>query len=357
MRPLILLLLLFSKPAFGVEIHPNGFSNIPAGSGTHYSGRLMQWSIWQDTPAHDDFGLPFSYIADATRDSGDPSLNESDFESLEGQTDSAINLLMNYYYDRETDYPETQVQAEAVFSSKIQVDLPSSLDISNVSVDQFIRSFVVSDRPHAYTAVSPEWVEGFLPNFHSAKESISESSRYFLVTINASESVYNCPMLNFGLSMNDDALVDFGGAAHLFMLIKIDEAVNVSNVRGIESGANRVFVQEIIYSTSFIRAGKNIISVYNEGSNSKLISQNAIVITDRVMSVPEILVNPLDLNRLEQVGAVASMVGGSDDEFILSSRNVEIINSNSGECGVGLGLGVASYTYNIARMMVESLAE
>ena len=355
MRFLISLIILFAQSAFGIEIHEKGFSNISAGSGTHYSGRLMQWSIWEKTPFHAEFGLPFNYIAAATKESEKPNLSDEDFLGLKDQTDSAINLLIDYYYSRKESYPEVQVQAEAVFTSKIQVDLPSSMDLSSVSLNKFINSFIISDQPHVYTAVSSDWVKGFLPKFHSAKENISEFSKYFLVTINAGDSMYNCPMLNSGLTMNNDALVN-SREAHIFMIVKIDEVESISQVRGIEEGASRVFVQKIVYSTSFIRSGKNIIAIYNNEPNSKLISQNAIVITDKVMSVPEILVNPLNLEPLKRIMTLVN-IGSSDKEFILSSRNTDIIKSNSDQCGIGLGLGVASYTYNIARMMVESLSK
>jgi len=348
---LILILTLFSLSAFAqeVQIHPEGFSNQPAGSGVHYSGRMMQWSVWETLPEHGDYAIPFNHIAAATTDSGEPSLTDDDF-NLEGQTTTAMNLLKRYYNRRAPEHRLVQVQAEAVFTSKIQVDSPYQSYKDRLSLETFISSFVESDVPHSYTQVTKEWVHGFLPNHHLAKENLDDSSVYYLLTINAGGDSYNCSTLNSVLKYNDDAIKDRGGSAYLFMLVKFNEA-NPDSL-AIESGAQRTFVQEIIYSTSFIRSGKNIISFYDD----KIISQNAIAVTDVVMKLPETLANRLDLGTLEKVRAIkTALTGEAEQQFVLTSDNLEIIGADNSECGQGLGLGVASYTYNIANRLANGL--
>ena len=145
--------------------------------------------------------------------------------------------------------------------------------------------------------------------------------------------------------------------------MKISEVKDLSSMPNLEKGVKKAFVQEIIYGTSFIRSGKNIISFHEEDGASKVISQNAIVVSDRVMTVPQIFVNALSLSRLETLkagaSAIASQVPGlsSDEKFVVSKENTEIVKSHSKECGVGLGLGIASYTFNLAASIVKGVSE
>jgi hypothetical protein len=197
-------LLMFSTSSDAYEIHPNGFKNIPATSGVQYSGQLMQWSLWEATKEKNIFKLPFSHIAAATKDSGDPNLTDNDFKSLD-ISKSAVGLLKSHYENRPFDIPETQVQAEAVYASKIQMGFSKKEAIKSYSLDKLVRDLISSDKPHKYSQVSPEWVYNFLPNFYAAKEQISDSAKYFLVSINAGS--YNCPVLDFALKRDDGALM------------------------------------------------------------------------------------------------------------------------------------------------------
>jgi len=354
------LLMVFSASSDAYEIHPDGFKNIPAKSGVQYSGALMQWSVWEASDQKDVFKLPFSHIAAATTDSGDPSLTDKDFKSLD-ISNSASGLLKSHYQNRPFDIPETQVQAEAVYTSKIQMGFPKTGAVESYNLDKLVRDLINSDRPHKYSQVSPKWVHNFLPNFYAAKEQISDSAKYFLVSINAGS--YNCPVLDFALKRDDGALVDLKNDPYIFTIVKISEVKDLSSIPSLEKGAKKAFVQEIIYGTSFIRSGKNIISFYEEDGASKIISQNAIVVSDRVMSVPQVFVNALSLSKLETLKAGATAIGSalpgqsSDEKFVVTNENTEIVLSSSNECGVGLGLGIASYTFNLAASIVKGVSE
>lgn len=354
------LLLVFSASSEAYEIHPEGFENIPASSGVQYSGELMQWSVWEASDEKNNFELPFSHIAAATKDSGDPGLTDKDFDSLE-ISKSASGLLKSHYQNRPFDIPETQVQAEAVYTSKIQMGFQKTNAVKSYNLDKLVQDLISSDKPHKYSQVSSKWVHNFLPNFYSAKEQISDSALYFLVSINAGG--YNCPVLDFALKRDDGALVDLKNDPYIFTIVKISEVKDLSSIPSLEKGVKKAFVQEIIYGTSFIRSGKNIISFYDEGDTSKIISQNAIVVSDRVMAVPQIFVNALSLSRLETlkagVNALTSSVPGSTSEenFVVTNENTEITTPHSNECGVGLGLGIASYTFNLAASIVKGISK
>jgi len=349
-----------------VTVHKEKFQNLPAGSGEHFYGRLMDWKLWSQSPEQKVIQMPYNYVALATEDSGPSSLSGSGFNDLKflniKEEDSAeeIDEFINYYNERDMEYPEYyRTPGGAVFDSKVQIDLPDDFDINAVNLNNISEVILKADHPHMHSPVSRGWVSNFLPNFHAAHDivKIDDDAKYSLIVVNTGRKYYRCEFLDTALLAQSAGLgLAAFGSYRQYMVNRLTALDPTSvDVRVLETGAEKVFQQQIIYSSNLIKAGESLIGFYKnaETGKKKLVITNSIVMTSKVLSIfTDKFVNGFTANNTESVKMNEAKTLGK-----LTQENTDIRPSNSEACGEGLGLGVASYIYNLATKVVKGLNE
>lgn len=340
-----------------VTVHENKFNNLQAGSGDHFYGRLMNWSVWTQSEEQSALQMPFNYVAVAEEDMGDPSLSYADFDSLNIPL-IEIDEVISYFEEREIEYPEYyRTPGGAVFDSKIQIDLPDDFDAAAVDLNNFNQVTSRADSPHMHSSVSKEWVSDFLPNFHAGHDIISsnEPASYSFVVMHTGSQYYGCTLLDSALKAQSAGIgLSMFGAYRQYMINRVTSPEPSSvDSRVLEPGAKKVFRQQLIYSSNLIKSGESYIGFYEDEATGKkkLIITNSIVLTDKVLRIfTDKFINGFNARNAQSVNVQA-------DQAILTQQNTDIRVSNSDSCGQGLGLGVASYVYNLAKKVVQGLNE
>lgn len=358
---LIITLFLFGAElvmADTVTVHEDKFTSIPAGSGDQFYGRLMSWSVWDKSPEQAALQIPFNHVAVAKEEVITTSLSYSDFEQLDLPGFEADEAFV-YYDERELEMPDKyKTPGGAVFHSKVQIDLPDAFDFDSLTLGDFDKIISRADAPHLHRKVNKDWVSSFLPNYHAGHEMIDEKGEeayYSFVVVNTGNEYYSCRTLNTSLILEaiaSDLSMSFSYRQYLVNRVVTLEPDQIS-VDILDAGAKKVFKQQIVFSSNLIKSGESHMGFYEESETGKkkLIITNSVVLSDKVLNFfTDIFINGLNSNRPNPVKV-------ANQEVLLNQSNTDIRASHSGRCGQGLGLGVASYVYNLAKKVVEGVNE
>lgn len=369
MNKLILTLnaILFASTAWAQTVHEEVFTDVAAGSGTQFWVRAYNWSAWNGTDAQSVLRLSSNPIKKAYQIFGPAAedmdyidrLSYEDFEAIFPNNEDEVDALDEFYEDSgeiEMDDVINSASRGLVVSSKMQIDLPRDYSIDAVSLDQVASAVKTSDAPHIYKEVDATWAHKFLDPVHFGHQEIQKhpNAKIFFTVINTSDEYYRCSSLNSALVFYSEgaSLSVFGGAYRSYLINLIDEVPSKDFSKYsdlVEGKPSKIFIQKIVYASNLLKSGVNLIAFYDEGGQKKMITYSALVATDKVLKLNKVL--STFINGMNGSGDVAMTDAGVG---YLNSSNLSLRPYSEGEsCEVGLGVGVASYIYNLGLRVVD----
>lgn len=415
MKYFLVLILFFSPEAFAangekvdVTVHPSAkFSGVPAGSGTQFGARIFSWAGWAYRP-QSGFGRslveerPADPIQDQLNLTSNPvfrayemggkrydleRLTEDDFYKVFGDDVYEADGAFEFYENREEIIPDEDIKLRekgAVFSSRTQIDLSDTFDAKSLNLEKVAQYVVRADSMHSHMKVDHKWAHQFMDPVHYGHHELEKhpnGQAYFSV-INTGTEQYNCEeadeWLVYQAELQEISMYDESYRAYtIYVLDEVTDIEGYSSV--VEAGAERVFVQKIIYSSNLLKTGINVISFYTnpETKKKKMIVASVLMSTDQVLGIKHKRLG----NARRGSGVLEQFVNGYTPgdyvigdiwEFLtgdidfdetqqhakLNAENMLIrVENPTNECESGLFLGIGSYIYNLGLKMSQMSLE
>lgn len=340
-----------------VEIHEDKFSLLEVDMAKdHFWSRLYDWKAWAETNLGKEVALSPNYVALAY---------EQDMEAYEGEVSEGAlySALGDYEGDAALDFLEYRAEIDSdsvggysglVTVAKTAMSLPDNVDLDALSADLLTDKFIKADDAHINRRIDAATAHGFIDPVHAGHKYIDEvgDSNIFMTVMNMASEYYNCSSLNTLLVWKSEAegVSSYDGNFRLYTISTVRE-LNPEEIAAksalIEGAPVKVFVQNIIYSSSVMKSGLNYVAFYDNGENKAMSLTSVMISTSKVKELPGKFINGISDGSL-----VFSGINFEDGVAKLNSRNVDL-EPTSGKCSKGLGQGVAKYAYGLARRLMK----
>lgn len=388
---MILFKLLFLLHAFvgaDVIIEPEPFEFHADSEQDHFWARLYNWPAWEQTEWHIAEPTTSNYVLTA-KDEGhsEEPLNRlvesevlSIFDDPSGDEAAALWFFESRRVVFSRNPPTSRREARrlrvqgtgdvenhsgAVFVTRLQLSLPDDLDISSLTSSRLHQAMGIADQPHFSYEVTNEWAHRFLDPLHAGHQWTRENPEAVLSVkiLNTQDSLYKCTPLNT-LLYTQSELNGLASSQFLvyrnFVLSALSEEVPGASAYNVP-GASKSFRYRALFSGNLIKNVENYIDFVDSSGTKTMTITSVIVLSSQIFindasgigklisgfHPTEERPTPIYENNMAYLNDSNMLI---DDPVAKADRpesSQPLIPGYVDTCHVGLGLGLAGYSYHL----------
>lgn len=372
----------------------------------HYFGKLSDWDKWVSNGQQNYVSLDKNPIYTALsigmgeQNVQPPTLAES--QSVLGE---AIGFDFHDLISKREVIEKDKISADnaIVYSSKISSVVDSNIENFKVDESKFLEIMNIADAPHKHIRVDKDFVRNSIEGVHTGHDKLDDKGITLFSFIGFLD--YGCEFLLNSLAGVAQTLgesvrtiVDERGEVvpafniHLLSTLKRLEGSELSETSNLFGQVpDVVFVQDIIYQSFLIKAGKNYWAFFDLGNGkTRVVNYSSVALTSKAKQARKLLLTGVSATTLADAGQrVASGDANRDSkdqqaidlllqlqqgfdkakentasapiidykDLVIARHQMNLVDfkPETKVCSKGLGLGIPGYTLTTYKRLISEM--